>query len=104
MQFQPALDAYVAGGGQGGDGKDGGDLASADAELARATQWAERCAFPLDNFLPLFHLARRRGLPMVALGVDRWVPVYHRGWGGGVWGGVGGWRVQVPATFGSGGV
>ncbi|CAN0403512.1 unnamed protein product [Ectocarpus sp. 12 AP-2014] len=69
MQFQPALDSYVAEGGQGGGGKDG-DLDSADAELARATQWAERCAFPFENFLPLFHLARRRGLPMVALGVD----------------------------------
>ncbi|CBJ27968.1 conserved unknown protein [Ectocarpus siliculosus] len=69
MQFQPALDSYVAGGDQGGDGKDE-DLDSADAELARATQWAERCAFPFENFLPLFHLARRRGLPMVALGVD----------------------------------
>ncbi|CAM9592851.1 unnamed protein product [Ectocarpus fasciculatus] len=71
MQFQPALDSYVAGGGEGGDGTEGeGDLDSADAELARATQWAERCAFPFENFLPLFHLARRRGLPMVALGVD----------------------------------
>lgn len=65
MQFQPALDAYIAG--------QGGDLASADAELAKATQWEDRCAFPFENFLPVFHLARSRGLPLVAMGVDRYV-------------------------------
>lgn len=67
MQFQPALDAYIAG------GKAAVDLESADAELAKATQWGERCAFPFENFLPLLHLARSRGLPLVALGIDRWV-------------------------------
>eukprot|EP00903_Cladosiphon_okamuranus_P020354 g18674.t1 len=62
MQFQPALDAYLAGQGE--------DLATADAVLAEATQWGDRCAFPFENFLPVFHLARSRGLPLLAMGVD----------------------------------
>lgn len=62
MQFQPALDAYIA--------ERQGDLAAADAELAEATQWEDRCAFPFENFLPVLHLARSRGLPLVAMGVD----------------------------------
>lgn len=81
MQFQPALDAYIA-------GREEGDLAGADAELAEATQWEDRCAFPFENFLPVFHLARSRGLPLVAMGVDRCVAcvcvcVCRRGEGGG---------------------
>lgn len=74
MQFQPALDAYIA----GDQGNGGAAMDSADTELEKATQWKERCAFPFENFLPVFHLARSRGLPMVAMGVDR----YHGGgWG-----------------------
>jgi len=71
MQFQPALDAYVAGGQEGQGGQE--DLDRADAELAEAIQWDERCAFPFDNFRPVFHLARSRGLPLLAMGVDRCV-------------------------------
>lgn len=74
MQFQPALDAYIA--------ERQGDLAAADAELAEATQWEDRCAFPFENFLPVLHLARSRGLPLVAMGVDRCVCMCVVGVGG----------------------
>lgn len=85
MQFQPALDAYIAGGQgrQGGQGQ--GDLDRADDELAEAIQWNERCPFPFDNFLPVFHLARSRGLPLLAMGVDRCVRAKRPGGKGGGW-------------------
>lgn len=70
-QFQSALDEYVAGG-EDGAGREAGEVRDrADLELAKATQWEQRSAFPFDAYRPLFHLARRRGLPLVALGIDR---------------------------------
>lgn len=70
-QFQPALDAYVAGGNPFDGGGEGAARDKADEELARAMQWESRSPFPLQAYWPVFHLARKRGLPLVALGVDR---------------------------------
>lgn len=69
-QFQGALDAYVAGGKEAGAAEPGPTRDAADQELAKATQWEERSSLPFDAYRPVFHLARRRGLPLVALGVD----------------------------------
>ncbi|CAN0179890.1 unnamed protein product, partial [Laminaria digitata] len=70
-QFQPALDAYLAGGGLTSSAAGPGpERDEADAELALATEWEQRYAFPFEAYRPVFHLARRRGLPLVALGVD----------------------------------
>lgn len=80
QQFQPALDAYVAGGraaGGGDGGKAGPSRDLADAELAKAVEWDQRSAYPFDAYLPVLHLARARGLPLVALGVDRQVGCLH---------------------------
>lgn len=70
-QFQAALDAYVAGGTEPGAAEPGPTRDAADQELAKVTQWEERSSLPFDAYRPVFHLARRRGLPLVALGVDR---------------------------------
>ncbi|CAM9847076.1 unnamed protein product [Ascophyllum nodosum] len=69
-QFQSALDDYVAEGRTPGASEPGELLDQADARLAEATQWKERSTLPFDSYRPVFHLARRRGLPLVALGVD----------------------------------
>lgn len=55
----------------GDKGQPGPSRDAADAELAKATQWEKRSAYPFDAYRPIFHLARSRGLPLVALGVDR---------------------------------
>ena len=64
--FQPALDAYCAG-------------SLSDTELYSATEWATRWVWPWDQYLPIFQLARERGVKLVALNTDtevlRRVPV-----------------------------
>ena len=70
-KFQAALDAYVGGDITASAAGPGPERDQADKELAAATEWEQRCAFPFDAYRPVFHLARRRGLPLVALGVDR---------------------------------
>ncbi|CAM9595553.1 unnamed protein product [Choristocarpus tenellus] len=71
-QFQPALDAYIASGGKA-QSSPGEEKATeeADAELKRDTQWEARSLFPFESYLPVLHMARTRGIPLVALGVER---------------------------------
>lgn len=70
-QFQAALDEYIADGRPPGASEPGEVLDQADARLADATQWEKRSILPFDAYRPVFHMARRRGLPLVALGMDR---------------------------------
>ncbi|CAM9468980.1 unnamed protein product [Chrysoparadoxa australica] len=62
QQFQPALDAYIR--------KDIGNLEEADARLKRDTEWDERWAWSIEGYLPVLHLARSRGMKLVALSPD----------------------------------
>lgn len=56
---------------QGDEKQAGLSLDEADAKLAEATEWERRSKYPFEAFLPIFHLARSRGLALIALGVDR---------------------------------
>ncbi|CAM9855375.1 unnamed protein product [Discosporangium mesarthrocarpum] len=73
-KFQPALDGYIAEGANTRTKKPSGGveqgLEEADAALKLATQWEERSPYSFEAYLPIFHLARQQGIPLLALGVD----------------------------------
>lgn len=56
-QFQPALDAYVAG-------------AMDEAELEAAVEWRRRWFWPFAAYLPVFRACRELSIPLLALNVD----------------------------------
>jgi len=62
-QHQEALDAYVRSKGKGISEND------ADAALVLATDWANTWPWDFDLYKPVLHLARNRGVPLVALNV-----------------------------------
>jgi len=62
LQFQPALDRYIS--------REVADLAAADEDLRRSTEWDDRWPFPFENYLPLFHWARQARVPLVAANTD----------------------------------
>lgn len=57
LQFQPALDAYVA-----------GKISAED--MKREVEWEKRWSWSFDGYLPVFETARRLQIPLVALNVD----------------------------------
>lgn len=57
LQFQPALDAYLA------------KKISAE-EMRKQVQWDKRWTWSFENYLPVFEACRERNVPLVALNVD----------------------------------
>lgn len=57
VQFQPALDAYIAG------------KISAE-EMKRQVDWEKRWSWSFDGYLPVFETARKLKIPLIALNVD----------------------------------
>jgi hypothetical protein len=57
LQFQPALDDFVAG-------------KISEEEMLKETQWSTRWTWPYKNYRPVFNLARKLNIPLVALNVD----------------------------------
>ena len=57
VQFQPALDAYVA------------KKISAD-EMRALVQWEKRWSWSFENYLPVFETCRELNIPLIALNVD----------------------------------
>lgn len=57
LQFQPALDAYIA------------KKISAD-EMKAQVQWEKRWSWSYDKYLPIFETCRELNIPMIALNVD----------------------------------
>jgi hypothetical protein len=62
-QYQAALDAYVK------SKEEGISEAEADAELEKGTEWATNWKWDFEVYKPVFHLARNKGIPLVALNV-----------------------------------
>ncbi|CEL99640.1 unnamed protein product [Vitrella brassicaformis CCMP3155] len=54
VDFQPILDGYLSG-------------KYTDVDLYTKTEWATRWAWPFDAYLPIFQLAKKRGLHLIAL-------------------------------------
>mmetsp|Transcript_6716 Transcript_6716/g.8833 ORF Transcript_6716/g.8833 Transcript_6716/m.8833 type:complete len:444 (+) Transcript_6716:3-1334(+) len=61
QQFQPVLDAYIS--------KQIPDLKAADDALFKDTEWEDRWFWSFENYLPVFHLAREKAIPLIALNV-----------------------------------
>ena len=61
--FQVALDAYVR------SKKDDISEADADAAFIKGTDWLNRWVWDFNVYKPIFHLARNKGIPLVALNV-----------------------------------
>ena len=57
LQFQPALDAYVA-----------GKISAEDLKVA--VEWEKRWSWSFDGYLPVFETARKLQIRLVALNVD----------------------------------
>ena len=57
LQFQPALDAFVAGN-------------ISEEQMLEQTQWSTRWTWPYENYRPVFDLARQLNIPLVALNVN----------------------------------
>lgn len=57
LQFQPALDDYVAG-------------RISAAEMKRKVEWEKRWFWPFDVYEPIFETARELGIPLIALNVN----------------------------------
>lgn len=62
-EFQAALDAYSR------SKKDEVSEADADAAFIKGTDWLNRWVWDFEVYKPIFHLARDRGIPLVALNV-----------------------------------
>ena len=60
-QYQAALDAYVNSKEQGISEQD------ADAAVVIGTDWANNWQWDFEVYKPIFHLARNRGIPLIAL-------------------------------------
>jgi uncharacterized iron-regulated protein len=61
--FQAALDAYVR------SKKEGISEEAADTAFIAGTDWLKRWVWDFEVYKPIFHLARDRGIPLVALNV-----------------------------------
>ena len=61
--FQAALDAYVR------SKKEDITEADADAAFIKGTDWLNRWVWDFNVYKPIFHLARNKGIPLVALNV-----------------------------------
>ena len=61
--FQEALDTYVS--------SKSNDISEIDADAAfiKGTDWLNRWVWDFEVYKPIFHLARNRGIPLVALNV-----------------------------------
>lgn len=61
--FQKALDVYIS--------SAGGEITeeAADAAFIKGTDWLNRWVWDFEVYKPIFHLARNRGIPLVALNV-----------------------------------
>jgi hypothetical protein len=57
LQFQPALDAYIA-----------NDITA--GEMREQVEWDKRWSWSFDNYLPVFETCRELNIPLVALNVD----------------------------------
>ena len=61
--FQAALDTYIK------SSKNGIDEKEADEILVRDTDWLNRWQWDFEVYKSVFHLARKQGIPLVALGL-----------------------------------
>jgi len=57
IQYQPALDAYIQG-------------TITEEQMLQQTQWATRWTWPFENYRPVFTLARKLKIPLIALNVN----------------------------------
>ena len=62
-QYQAALDAYVSSKGQGISEEE------ADAAVVIGTEWEKNWQWDFEVYKPIFHLARNREVPLIALNV-----------------------------------
>ncbi len=57
VQFQPILDAYVAG-------------TLSEEKMLSYVQWEKRWSWSFENYRPVFELARELNIPLIALNVN----------------------------------
>lgn len=62
QKFQPALDAYIS--------KQIKDIELADKELFETTEWTKHWPWEFESYFPVLHLAREKGISLVALNID----------------------------------